>query len=650
MLRSVARQPAADTGGEHEASDELLTTDDVIARMSNMHVSRNQARFVPTFSLLHRLAGQSGETTELPGAAHRFLDASGMLQSTSPARVTQFEALFCERLRLLGYYEVAREMLAWLPRTPGVVFIAACLYINIGRAEDAAQLMEKVAGSFGHDSGLSLEDAETLASVLPGAVLFDSEFTFCIHASAIFKSNGLIQQEVSFIRLALSVVPQDVDTSELWFGLIRGYIDLGFYEDAYSAIIATPYDSVKRECISQLVYRMCEESAIEQLMSFNFATFSAEVEDALAFKARNTDPRARPFYSRILYTWYTRRGDHRNGARTMYQRARKLQENTAHSPDVITLMEEQLEAYLLAINSLSLLGTKCAWIVIQIPPNAMIDAESHKRRRLSKNIPDSTFTGDQQDSEIVNLSNIKYDYTLLSARLWLIRRDPTLLSAADVLLSPVSIILRLGQANQFDMAMATARSLDVDMSELFATLTSQCLRLSRNPEIVLQEDTSDWLLTDNVSSWPGSPADRGWRYLRVALERHDSAQTDYKYSKTAFETILSSDRSSLPPPWLVHSLEENHHEYLIRTSLRYDIIESALEHSLSLLRKANTALSRAPQKTASVTWLPYTLIDQVLAASAQNDLTTRGQSLRTELQTEVNNRVRRMQKMSRFAV
>ncbi|KAG1739842.1 nucleoporin Nup120/160-domain-containing protein [Suillus paluster] len=650
MIRSVARQPAADTGGEQDTSDELLTTDDVIARMSNMHVSRNHARFIPTFPLLHRLAAQSGETTELPGAAHRFLDATGMLQSTSPARVTQFEALFCERLRLLGYYEVARDMLAWLPRTPGVVFIAACLHINTGRAEDAAQLMEKVAGSFGHDSGLSLEDAETLASILPGAVLFDSEFTFYIHASAIFKSNGLTQQEVSFIRLALSVAPRDVDTSELWFGLIRGYIDLGFYEDAYSAIIATLYDSVKRECISQLVYRMCEESAIEQLMTFNFATFSAEIEDALAFKARNTDPRARPFYSRILYTWYTRRGDHRNAARTMYQRARKLQENAAQSTDVIALMEEQLEAYLLAINSLSLLTTKCAWIVTQAPSSALIDAESHKRRRLSKNIPDSTFTGDKQDSEIVNLSNIKYDYTLLSARLWLIRRDPALLSAADVLLSPVSIVLRLGQANQFDMAMATAQSLDVDMSELFTTLTSQCLRLSRNPDTVLQEDTSDWLLTDNVSSWPGSPADRGWRYLRVTLERHDSAETDYKYSKTALETILSSDRSSPPPPWLVHSLEENHHEYLIRTSLRYDIIESALEHTLSLLRKANTALSRAPQKTASVTWLPYTLIDQVLAASAQNELTARGQRLRTELQTEVSNRVKRMQKMSRFAV
>jgi len=149
MLRSIARQPAADTGGEQNAPDELLTTDDVIARMSNMHVSRNHARFVPTLSLLHRLAAQSGETTELPRAAHRFLDATGMLQSTSPARVTQFEALFCERLRLLGYYEVAREMLAWLPRTPGVIYIVACLHINTGRPEDAAQLMEKVAGSFG---------------------------------------------------------------------------------------------------------------------------------------------------------------------------------------------------------------------------------------------------------------------------------------------------------------------------------------------------------------------------------------------------------------------------------------------------------------------------------------------------------------------
>ena len=69
------------------------------------------------------------------------------------------------------------------------------------------------------------------------------------------------------------------------------------------------------------------------------------------------------------------------------------------------------------------------------------------------------------------------------------------------------------------------------------------------------EDTSDWLLTDKVSSWPGTPTDRGWRYLRQALESHDGPETDFRYSKVTLETILEYDRSSPPPPWLVHTLE-----------------------------------------------------------------------------------------------
>lgn len=58
---------------------------------------------------------------------------------------------------------------------------------------------------------------------------------------------------------------------------------------------------------------MCEENAVDRLMILNFAGLVDEVEGALAFKARNADPRIRPFYSRILYTWYISRGDYRNG-------------------------------------------------------------------------------------------------------------------------------------------------------------------------------------------------------------------------------------------------------------------------------------------------------------------------------------------------
>ena len=58
---------------------------------------------------------------------------------------------------------------------------------------------------------------------------------------------------------------------------------------------------------------MCEDHAVDRLMSYTFAGLLDEVEDALSFKARNADPRTRPFYSRILYTWYVSRGDYRNG-------------------------------------------------------------------------------------------------------------------------------------------------------------------------------------------------------------------------------------------------------------------------------------------------------------------------------------------------
>jgi len=269
--------------------------------------------------------------------------------------------------------------------------------------------------------------------------------------------------------------------------------------------------------------------------------------------------------------------------------------------------------------------------------------QPHKRRRLSKYIPESRFTPGTHDSEVVALSEIQYELALLSARMEIVQREPALSSFGD--LPPESIVLRLAQSNRFSLAMATASSLKLDMTDLFAHLTTQCLRLSRNPDAVIQEDNSDWLLTDKISSWPGTPADRGWRYLRQSLERHDGPDTDYKYTKITLETILGLQRTSPPPPWLIHSLEEHHHEYLIRVNLRYENFDQCISHTLSLIQRADARLSRDPARHAASTWIPYTLIDQVLVAAAALDSPPSGLS---QLRTEIANRVKRMQKHSNF--
>ncbi|KAI5981016.1 hypothetical protein EDD15DRAFT_2204738 [Pisolithus albus] len=199
----------------------------------------------------------------------------------------------------------------------------------------------------------------------------------CRDASSIFREKGLTQHEVGFLQLALSVASPETNIPDLWYGLIHGYIDLGFWEEAYSAMIATPFDGGRRECISQLVYRVCEENAVEGLISLNFAGFSCEVDDALAFKACNTDPPART-------------------------------------------------SYLLAINSLSLLEEKKAWFVVQTLANNVHELESRKRRKLIQNLP-SCSAGD--GSEIIDLHALRFDHAFLSAKKHLVCHDPTLLAA-----------------------------------------------------------------------------------------------------------------------------------------------------------------------------------------------------------------------------
>ncbi len=100
-------------------------------------------------SLIHHLLADLDPAPSIPGAAHRFLDSSGLLQSVSPAHATGSETLLCEQSRRLRCYDVTLELLAWLPKTPGVVYVQSCLWLDIGRADDAAELLQRLAGSFG---------------------------------------------------------------------------------------------------------------------------------------------------------------------------------------------------------------------------------------------------------------------------------------------------------------------------------------------------------------------------------------------------------------------------------------------------------------------------------------------------------------------
>ena len=90
---------------------------------------------------------------------------------------------------------------------------------------------------------MDAEGQETLAFLLPAAEL-DSQYSFCVHLSNIFKSTSHVHQEVHFAQLAISVAPMDVDTSSLWYTVVKGLLDLALYEDAYASLMSTPYQKL----------------------------------------------------------------------------------------------------------------------------------------------------------------------------------------------------------------------------------------------------------------------------------------------------------------------------------------------------------------------------------------------------------------------
>ena len=152
MYRYLCRQPAGDLEGTQPQAQETMTpTDDVVSRMSSLHVSRGVKNPAPTYSLAHTLLSDLTHPSLIPSAAHYFLDQLGLLSGETPATTTKSEALLCEKLRLAGYRESTRYLLTWLPKTPAVSYILGRLWVDVGRADEAVLLLQGVAGSFGKD-------------------------------------------------------------------------------------------------------------------------------------------------------------------------------------------------------------------------------------------------------------------------------------------------------------------------------------------------------------------------------------------------------------------------------------------------------------------------------------------------------------------
>lgn len=71
-------------------------------------------------------------------------------------------------------------------------------------------------------------------------------------------------------------------------------------------------------CLAHFISVVCENGATALLTQYSFAGLEADLERNLAFRARNSDPLARPNYYKVLYAYHISKGDYRSGSSRLF--------------------------------------------------------------------------------------------------------------------------------------------------------------------------------------------------------------------------------------------------------------------------------------------------------------------------------------------
>ncbi|KAG8796796.1 hypothetical protein FRC12_000046 [Ceratobasidium sp. 428] len=660
LLRALVRQSAGDmdgvAGGYGEGEDDILARFETLGFASpGPGMGSMGVRTGPQYSIVHTLLSRATLTTSVLQSAHAFVRETGVLSDVlngdGDADGTGVGALgLIERLRVLGYLDFARGLVMRLPPAPGVCYIHARLLMDLGRPDEAEALFQKVANNFGPTLHLTDSDRTSLQAVLPPPLTIESACAYHRHVAELFNDACCLTQAIPFWRQAIEEAPPELDARGMWSKIFRAYVDLQMWEDAYMVLVSTPYGDLHRENVRQLVIAMCEANQIDRLGRLGFVGYHVEVERTLSFKARHTDPFAWPDYAKVLYAWHVFRGDYRSAGAAMYERARRLGEEAVAglSAGGVGLQDEfvqvanvQARCYLAAINSLELVDPSHSWVLLSA---TMDDGDqTRKRRKLTVHIPEAKFGPDCKDFEVIQLFDMRQEHALVSARIELLRHYPELnyhsLSSAQDL---ISLYVR---ASNFDMAISTGRIIGADLKAAFAELTTQCINLTSLGELA-DGESIPWLETDQTLAWDGSTVQRAWHYLELSLSRNDIEEGDWAYRKVAMDTMLELDRTARLPHWLVVFFLEKQPDYLVRLCLKYNRVQEALGYSIRMVKEATEALSAMPPRHASTTCLPYSLLDQVIAAATEKNSSAEQKQLAESLKRDLNTRLSKLQKWS----
>ncbi|WVQ96857.1 hypothetical protein IAU59_003964 [Kwoniella sp. CBS 9459] len=572
------------------------------------------------YSLLHSLLARQTPLPVVEGSLNRYLEATsgfisqiGLLTSEQTdigAQAADIQLAYT--ILVDGHARLAGALTDLYPLSAGVAYVKGRAYLECGIVDEAVKYLEKAAGGCKDGS---------LEPILASTAGPNGISEYYRHVCRLFDDHGADGPVVYFGQVAIESNTSNVDsTKDLWTKVFLASIALGRYEDAYSSLTSLPFMDLKRDFLGQLISVMCENNEVGRLNSLGFIGFQKDVEEMLRFKARNSDPLRFPNYYKVLYSWHISRGDYRSAGEIMYLQGRRFAEGGSSKIPPFELSAMQARSYLAAINALSLVEKRNAWVSVPGAPSKAL--RGIKRRKVSTFIPEEEFTKDKRPVDIISLADIEMEYTLVLSQLKISSQIPDL-HEHGVTVSPQEVVGLFVQRGMFDVAQSAAASLQVDMVDFFQSLAARCVELSRLSEHTGDFSAATFLQISPVTSrLRGSPSALALKYLQSALTRHDSARTNWRYREAVAETLFEMNKDKkqgwVMPVWLAQWEMDRDPVGWISRALRNGWVAEALDWTLDLVRKA-TPPELLPRGKSDAANMPYNLIDRVLAAAKEED-------------------------------
>lgn len=543
----------------------------------------------------------------------------------------------CQYLRLEEYVHLLTPWCTW--NEGSRAFFLGLAYLHFDEPLKAVELFRYALDGTASETFLLeklLQTTETDYSRL--------QILYYLKVIKQLEEHGLPDLVITMATEAINKArPDDPNLPTLQSKIFMQHLELGHNQEAFAAMMNNPDTDRRKDCLRQFLIVMCDRGSLSDLVSFDYGDLEEEVVYILENRARSVDLTSHDYYS-LLYAFFCYKENNRKAGRVMYERGLRL---SLEVPGLRSL-QKQAQSYLAALNSLYLVQPEYAWIVKPVLRQhsqrlGHRDEEDSEEKRKSVKHDTRGHPKDRQIGpkklEILELADLQKEYLLLDARLRLIKNQPDSSLASGPMPSPEEILSLLCSAGLYDMAVTVTLTFALSRETVLASMGLRCISLATTAGSAVfklsgrdaSSEAWEWLRENDIppcGARESSAADKAWSLLQSYLNKLEDGSG--RCHKCVAHTLLS--QSFNLPTWLVNSYKCLDVASLLRVYLTFDLLSEAASLACDYLEAVTYSLAGSNEpafglagqdvaRSLSV-WVPYSSLDQLLAALLEADTPT----------------------------